>query len=70
MTITAEQRKAVAEAGEEPVRVEDPETHTAYMLVREDVYKKMHAVATLDHSDLSLYEYEDYRPYRPLNETP
>ena len=67
MTITPEMMKAVARAGEEPVRVENPETRTAYLLVREDVYRRLHELAAMDHSDLSLYEYEDYRP---LDETP
>lgn len=67
MTITPELRNAVAEAGGEPVRIEDPETKTAYLVVREDVYRKMREMAAIEHSDLTLYEYEDYRP---VDETP
>ena len=62
MTITPEMKEAVLQAGDEPVRVEDPVTNTAYLVVREDVYRQMHALAAMDHSDLSLYEYEDYHP--------
>ena len=29
MTITPEQKQAIEQAGEAPVRLEDPETHTA-----------------------------------------
>ena len=36
MTLTPELKQAVEKAGDEPVRVEDPETHTAYLIVRED----------------------------------
>ena len=62
MTITAEQRKAIEEAGEEPVRVEDPETRTGYLLVREDVYRRLYADAVIDHSDRSLYEFGEFHP--------
>ena len=40
MTLTPELKQAVEKAGDEPVRVEDPETHTAYLIVREDVYRR------------------------------
>jgi hypothetical protein len=31
MTLTPELKQAVEKAGDEPVRVEEPETHTAYL---------------------------------------
>lgn len=62
MTITPEQKQAVDRSGNEPIRVEDPETRTAYLIVREDVYLRMKGLLDLEHSDRSLYEYEDYRP--------
>ena len=38
MTLTPELKQAVKNAGNEPVRVEDPETHMTYLIIREDVY--------------------------------
>ena len=40
-TITPEQRQAVAEAGDSPVELAEPQTGTAYVLVRADVYRRM-----------------------------
>lgn len=37
-TITPEQRRAVEPAGDAPVRLMDPQTNTAYVLIKEDVY--------------------------------
>jgi hypothetical protein len=62
MTLTPELKEAVAKAGNEPVRVEDPETHTAYLIVREDVYRRMCALSVSDHSDRSLYEFGEFHP--------
>ena len=39
--ITPEQRRAVAEAGDSPVELADPQTGAAYVLVRADVYQRM-----------------------------
>ncbi len=64
MTLTLELKQAVEKAGEEPVRVEDPETHAAYLIVREDVYRRMFALAAIDHSDRSLYEFGEFYPDR------
>ena len=64
VTLTPELKRAVEKAGEEPVRVEDPDTHTAYVIVREDVYRRMYASAIVDHSDRSLYEFGEFHPDR------
>jgi hypothetical protein len=64
MTLTPELKRAVEKAGDEPVRVEDPETHTAYLIVREEVYRRMCALTALDHSDRSLYEFGEFHPDR------
>jgi hypothetical protein len=37
-TLTAAQRQAIEAAGDEPVRIEDPETHATYVLLRAEVY--------------------------------
>ena len=67
MTITTEQKKAVEQSGIEPVAIEDPETGSTYYIVRADVYRKMRDLVQIEHSDPSLYEYEDFRP---SNENP
>jgi hypothetical protein len=53
---------AVEKAGNEPVRVEGPETHTAYLIVREDVYRRMCELTAMDHSGRSLYEFGEFHP--------
>jgi hypothetical protein len=60
MTLTPELKQAVDKAGDQPVRVEDPETHTAYLIVREDIYRRMYALTVIDHSDRSLYEFGEF----------
>jgi hypothetical protein len=64
MTLTPELRQAVEKAGDEPVRVEDPETHTTYVVLREDVYRRLHALTRIDHSDRSLFEFGEFHPDR------
>jgi hypothetical protein len=39
--LTPEQRRLVEQAGEQPVRIEDPEMHQAYVLMRADVYDRL-----------------------------
>lgn len=39
--IPAELRRAIEESGDEPVRLEDPETREEYVLVSVRVYQKM-----------------------------
>jgi hypothetical protein len=39
MTITPEQRYEIEQAG--AVRIEDPETHTAYVILKAEVYERM-----------------------------
>ncbi len=62
MILTPELKLAVEKAGDEPVRVEDPETHTVYLIVREDVYRRTYAQIAIDHPDRSLYEFGEFRP--------
>lgn len=42
--LTPEQRRLIERAGDEPVRIEDPETHQAYVLMRADVYERVRGV--------------------------
>lgn len=61
-TITPEQRQEIQRSGDEPVRVEDPETKQAYLLVREEVYRKLRVLAAIDHNDPSLFEFGEFYP--------
>jgi hypothetical protein len=40
-TLTAEQRREIEKAGDEPVRIEDPETHATYILIKSEVYDRI-----------------------------
>jgi hypothetical protein len=42
--LTPEQRRLVLEAGDQPVRIEDPEMHQVYVLIRADVYERARGV--------------------------
>jgi hypothetical protein len=64
MTLTPELKEAVERAGDEPVRVEDLETHAAYLIVREDVYRRIYALTAIVHADRSLYEFGEFHPDR------
>ena len=44
MTITPEQKRAVEQAGGEPVELTDPNTNTAYYLIRADVFRELRDV--------------------------
>jgi hypothetical protein len=39
--LTLEQRQAVAQQGEAPPRAVDPDTHTTYVLLREETYARV-----------------------------
>ena len=62
MTLTPELKQAVEKAGDEPVRVEDPETHTAYLISGEDVDRRLYDQNAIDHADRSLFEFGEFRP--------
>ena len=40
-TLTAELRQEIEKAGDQPVRIEDPETHARYVLLRAEVYDRL-----------------------------
>ncbi|MFI5456783.1 MAG: hypothetical protein ACHRXM_15155 [Isosphaerales bacterium] len=42
--LTPEQRRLVEQAGDRPERIEDPEMHQAYVLIRADVYERVRDV--------------------------
>jgi hypothetical protein len=59
-TLTPELQQQIQKAGDEPVRIEDPETHEVYVVIRETVYMRLRE--STDQSDESLYEFEDLKP--------
>src|SRR4051794_16405462 len=52
--LSPEQRRLVEQAGDEPVRIDDPDTHETYVLVREAVYRWLSGLAGGDDADRSL----------------
>jgi hypothetical protein len=60
-TLTPEQRQIIERAGDKPVRVEDPETHKAYVILKAEVFEKMRAVAE-EEIDPSFFEIDDFEP--------
>ena len=44
--LTLEQRQAVAQQGEMPPRAVDPDTHTTYVLIPEEIYARVKAFWT------------------------
>jgi hypothetical protein len=59
MTITTELRQAIERAGDDPVRIEDPDTHTAYVLVKAEVFERMQSLAEVEEIDPSFFEFDD-----------
>ena len=62
MTITPELKQAVSEAGGEPVRVEDPENNTAYVVIKEEAYRRLKEAVEIETIDPSFFEYGEFIP--------
>jgi hypothetical protein len=55
MTILSfEERQALAQNEGQPARVEDPETKTAHLVVREDWFHQIPELLAVEKADLSL----------------
>ena len=63
-TITPDQRREIENAGEEPVRIQDPETRAEYVILKADVYEKMRALMEAEKIDPSLFEYDEFFPLK------
>ena len=50
MTITPEQRHEIEQAG--AVRIEDPKTHAAYVILKEEVYERMRPLLGDRHDEI------------------
>lgn len=61
-TLSTEQRLALSRSEGEPVRVEDPDTKTTYLLVREDVFRQLQDLLAVEKVDRSLYEFGEFHP--------
>jgi hypothetical protein len=62
MTITPELKQAVEQAGEKPVLLEDPETKTAYVVVKREVFEQLMKLMSVEQVDRSLYEFGEFHP--------
>jgi len=60
MTLTPELKQAIEKAGRQPVRIEDPETHRAYVVIEEDLYRALRDA--VPESDFTLHEFEELIP--------
>lgn len=55
ITLTQEQARALAESGETPPRVVDPQTKRVYFLVTAEVYARAQALLEEEQDVLSMY---------------
>ncbi len=51
IVLTAEQHQAIEDAGGQPVRVEDPETRTTYVLLNVELYERIRTLVESDDSN-------------------
>ena len=61
-SLTPEQRQLVARAGAEPVRVADPETNVAYVILKAEVYERLLKLMEVERVDRSLFEFGEFHP--------
>lgn len=61
-TLTPEQRQEIEKSGDQPVRIEDPQTHAKYVIVKEEVYDRIRALLEEEEIDPSFFEYGDFEP--------
>jgi hypothetical protein len=62
MTISPEMKQAVEKAGDGPVRLEDPETREAYVLLKWDAYERLLRLMEAECIDRSLDESGEFHP--------
>jgi hypothetical protein len=60
MILTPELKQAIEKSGGQPVRVEDPETHKAFVVIEEDLYHKLRD--GVPEIDFTLHEFEELIP--------
>ena len=62
--VTLERRQAIAQAGGNPLRVEDPETHQAYVIVKAEVFERLRTVLEDEEIDPSFFGIDDFEAAR------
>jgi hypothetical protein len=60
MMIPTEWRQAIERAGDQPVRIEDSQTHAAYVLLKAEVYERLRAMTEMEEIDPSFFEIDDF----------
>jgi hypothetical protein len=60
--LSREQRQALSQAEGEPIRVEDPDTKAGYVIVPEELFRRMRERLTVEKIDRSLYEFGEFHP--------
>lgn len=63
-TITPDQKREIENAGEQPIRIQDPETHAEYVILKADVYERMRVLMESEKLDPSLFEYGEFFPIK------
>ena len=62
-TITPEQRQEIENAGDEQVRVEDPQTRAKYVLVKQEIYDRMRSSPRRRRDrPVAFFEFGDFEP--------
>ena len=56
MTITPELKQAIDRASGAPVRIEDPETHRRYVILREEVYERLQSLLDIETGEVTIQE--------------
>jgi hypothetical protein len=64
MSLSPEQRRAIGEAGDEPVPIVDPETHMTYLIIKAEVYDRLRLLGEEEEIDPSFFEIDDFEPTR------
>jgi hypothetical protein len=62
MTIMPELKQVVDRAGSDPVILEDPETKTAYVVLKRETYERLLTLLEVERVDRSLYEFGEFHP--------
>jgi hypothetical protein len=69
-TLTPELRREIERAGDLPVRIEDPETHIAYVILKEEVYRRIRELIPDEPSERLSHEHGELGSLNDLPEIP
>ena len=65
IALSPELKRALDSAGESPIRIEDPQTTSLYVVIREEDYKRLREESQIVEIDPSLFEFEEIVVYKP-----